>query len=245
MAGLSRRNLRHLRPAVERERGGPLDDGRSCLSARRGEQSVPSDDRLGRHRRRDRRLAGLLEREHRHLCRACEWERDGRVDAGRRAICAAADAQTSCMIAADGSGERSSRGGDNRSGNTDIYAQRVNAGGAVQWTADGVVIRAAANIQYYPGLISNGSGGAFITWQDYRSGTSPRHLCPGGEWRRCCAVDSGRDRRPHGEVQPVLPGHVPTPRGNDHHLAGPPRGRLRRALCPAVERERGRSMDDG
>jgi hypothetical protein len=89
------------------------------------------------------------------------------------AICAAADAQTSCQLAADGSGGAIVAWRDNRSGNTDIYAQRVNAIGAVQWTADGVVVCAAANIQYYPGLISDGSGGAFITWQDYRGGSFP------------------------------------------------------------------------
>jgi hypothetical protein len=89
------------------------------------------------------------------------------------AICAATDAQTACQIAADGSGGAVVTWRDNRSGNTDIYAQRVNAGGEVQWTADGVPVCAAENIQYYPGLISNGSGGAFITWMDYRGGTYP------------------------------------------------------------------------
>jgi hypothetical protein len=89
------------------------------------------------------------------------------------AVCAAADAQTSCQLTEDGSGGAIVAWRDNRSGNTDIYAQRVNAGGEVQWTADGVVVCAAENIQYYPGLISNGSGGAFVTWQDYRGGTYP------------------------------------------------------------------------
>jgi hypothetical protein len=101
------------------------------------------------------------------------------------AVCAAADAQTSCQIAADGFGGAIVTWRDNRSGNTDIYAQRVNAGGDVQWTEDGVAVCTAENIQYYPMLISDGSGGAFITWQDYRGGTYPdiyaQAMSAGGE----------------------------------------------------------------
>lgn len=59
---------------------------------------------------------------------------------------------------------------DYRSGNYDIYAQRVNASGVVQWTANGVAICTAANVQQYPQLVSDGSGGAIIVWEDFRSG---------------------------------------------------------------------------
>ncbi len=89
------------------------------------------------------------------------------------AVCAAADAQTSCQIAADGAGGAIVAWRDNRSGNTDIYAQKVNASGGALWAADGIVVCAATNIQYYPGLVSDGFGGAFITWQDYRAITYP------------------------------------------------------------------------
>ena len=57
----------------------------------------------------------------------------------------------------------------NGSSNTDIYAQRINTAGAVQWTADGVAISAATNNQNFPQLITDGAGGAIITWQDQRS----------------------------------------------------------------------------
>jgi hypothetical protein len=51
----------------------------------------------------------------------------------------------------------------------DIYAQRVNASGAVQWTTDGVPVCAAAFSQYEPQITSDGRGGAIITWYDYRN----------------------------------------------------------------------------
>jgi hypothetical protein len=56
---------------------------------------------------------------------------------------------------------------DTRSGlaNADIYAQRVNAAGAVQWAANGVVICAATGNQEYPMITSDGAGGAIIAWQ--------------------------------------------------------------------------------
>jgi len=57
-------------------------------------------------------------------------------------------------------------GGARAQSNTDIYAQRINAGGIVQWTAEGVAICTAINNQIYPSMVSDGNGGAFITWQD-------------------------------------------------------------------------------
>ena len=51
----------------------------------------------------------------------------------------------------------------------DIYAQRVNATGIVQWTANGVPVCTAANSQYGPQIIPDGKNGAIITWYDYRN----------------------------------------------------------------------------
>ena len=95
-----------------------------------------------------------------------QWTADG------VAISTAADNQVGPQLISDGSGGAIITWQDDRSGNCDIYAQRVNSAGAVQWTADGVAISTAANNQQSPQLISDGSGGAIITWQDYRSGTS-------------------------------------------------------------------------
>lgn len=56
---------------------------------------------------------------------------------------------------------------------TDIYAQRVNADGDMLWVADGVAVAATDEYQAEAALIQDGSGGAFVTWEDfYRGGTS-------------------------------------------------------------------------
>ncbi|MCX5991740.1 MAG: YDG domain-containing protein [Chloroflexi bacterium] len=86
------------------------------------------------------------------------------------AICTALGNQEFIDLISDGSGGAIITWMDWRSGNIDIYAQRVNSSGAVQWTANGVPICTALNDQWYPQLISDGSGGAIITWMDPRSG---------------------------------------------------------------------------
>ena len=73
-------------------------------------------------------------------------------------------------ITSDGAGGAIVTWEDSRSGNYDIYAQRVNASGAVQWTADGVALCTATGSQWAPTITSDGAGGAIVTWQDYRSG---------------------------------------------------------------------------
>jgi len=52
----------------------------------------------------------------------------------------------------------------------DIYAQRINSAGVPMWTANGVPICTAASYQYYPEVVSDGAGGAIITWFDGRNG---------------------------------------------------------------------------
>lgn len=73
-------------------------------------------------------------------------------------------------IVSDGSGGAIVAWQDKRNGSYDIYAQRINAAGAVQWTANGIVISNAANDQTTPIVIADGSGGAIVTWEDKRSG---------------------------------------------------------------------------
>ncbi len=85
---------------------------------------------------------------------------------------AAANDANEPQIAADGSGGAIITWPDYRSGKWDIYAQRVDASGTPLWTADGVGVRtAAANSAANPQIASDGSGGAIVTWEDYRSGS--------------------------------------------------------------------------
>ena len=117
---------------------------------------------------------------------------DGAVDAAwpsnGRALCTAAGNQYSPMIVADGAGGAIVTWYDYRNGseNPDIFAQHVLAGGAVDpaWPADGRALCTAANYQQHPTLVADGSGGAIVTWFDYRSGTNhdiyAQHVLAGG-----------------------------------------------------------------
>jgi len=89
------------------------------------------------------------------------------------AVCTATSSQYSPQVVSDGSGGAIITWYDYRSGsNYDIYAQRVNSSGFVQWTPDGVAVCTATSSQYSPQVVSDGSGGAIITWYDYRSGSN-------------------------------------------------------------------------
>ncbi|NOS85862.1 MAG: T9SS type A sorting domain-containing protein [Ignavibacteria bacterium] len=79
-------------------------------------------------------------------------------------------AQTDPMIVSDGLGGAIISWTDYRTGTTaDIYAQRVNSTGAVQWTATGVIICTASGDQIFSQLTSDGNNGAYITWEDHRN----------------------------------------------------------------------------
>ena len=58
---------------------------------------------------------------------------------------------------------------DHRSGNLDIYAQRVSAGGAALWAATSVAVSTDGESQEEPEICSDGAGGAIIAWQDERA----------------------------------------------------------------------------
>jgi hypothetical protein len=87
-------------------------------------------------------------------------------------ICTVASHHESPQLVGDGSGGAIITWQDYRGGTSDIYAQRVDANGDTLWAADGVAICTAANSQYSPQLISDGFGGAVITWHDYRGGSN-------------------------------------------------------------------------
>lgn len=58
--------------------------------------------------------------------------------------------------------------------NGDIYAQRVDVAGVLQWTTGGVPVSTAPGPQFWPGIVSNGAGGAIVTWNDVRVADSYR-----------------------------------------------------------------------
>ncbi len=89
-------------------------------------------------------------------------------------ISTAANLQSVAQIISDGTGGAIITWADYRniSTSSDIYAQRINGAGAAQWTANGVPISIAGEQQRSPEITTDGSGGAIITWQDYRSGSN-------------------------------------------------------------------------
>lgn len=55
---------------------------------------------------------------------------------------------------------------DKRSGNYDIYAQKVNRQGVLQWTSTGVVLCNLPYDQINPNICTDESNGAIVVWQD-------------------------------------------------------------------------------
>lgn len=96
------------------------------------------------------------------------WPLDGRV------LCGAANEQSTPTIVPDGAGGAIVSWQDARGGPMDIYAQRVLASGAVDpaWPLDGRALCTAADPQYLPRAVTDGAGGAIVTWYDFRGGST-------------------------------------------------------------------------
>lgn len=87
------------------------------------------------------------------------------------ALCTEAAYQVNPAIARDGTGGAIVAWSDARptTGGTDIFAQRVNAAGVLQWTANGVnVSNQPASVEQTVRLIDDGVGGAIAGWEDSR-----------------------------------------------------------------------------
>lgn len=92
-----------------------------------------------------------------------EWDPNG--------VCICNEISVYPEIVADGSGGAIVVWQDYRSGsNLDIYAQRVNSSGILQWEVNGICICSATGNQSNHKIIPDGSGGAIITWDDERDG---------------------------------------------------------------------------
>jgi hypothetical protein len=86
-------------------------------------------------------------------------------------LCTAASYQSFQVITSDGAGGAIVAWQDSRNGNPDVYAQRVDASGGVQWVSDGVAVCTAGGDQAFPRITSDGAGGAIIVWSDFSGGS--------------------------------------------------------------------------
>jgi hypothetical protein len=93
-------------------------------------------------------------------------------DAGGLPVCTAASFQTNPVLTPDGAGGVIVAWTDWRNGHLDIYAQRIDGEGAVQWATNGVAVYTGAETQSAPTIASDGAGGAIIAWEDFRSTTT-------------------------------------------------------------------------
>jgi hypothetical protein len=92
-------------------------------------------------------------------------------------VCLAAGDQERPEITSDGAGGAIIVWQDGRGASTQIYAQRIDSSGVLRWTTNGIVICTGENSNS-PKLVSDGAGGAMITWSDRRGGSWPNaYVC--------------------------------------------------------------------
>jgi hypothetical protein len=75
---------------------------------------------------------------------------------------------SSPQICSDGNGGAIIIWEDERGADVDIYAQRVNSSGEIQWSENGVAVCTETDEQANTQICSDGSGGAILTWEDDR-----------------------------------------------------------------------------
>ena len=78
--------------------------------------------------------------------------------------------QQNPRIVADGTGSIIITWQDDRKhDDSDIFIQKINATGNIQWTPNGTAISTVDRNQKYPEIVSDDKGGAIVTWTDFRN----------------------------------------------------------------------------
>ena len=86
--------------------------------------------------------------------------------------CASPHVQTGVRSVSDGAGGAIVTWADRRSGNGDVYAQRLSQAGEPMWGSDGNPVCIVRGDQVPLAAVSDGAGGIIIVWHDYRCGSS-------------------------------------------------------------------------
>ena len=94
-----------------------------------------------------------------------QWDDNGTL------ICDENNSQLDPQLVSDGAGGAIVTWQDSRFGVNDIYAQKVNSGGSVQWDTHWTLVCNATGRQFSPQIVNDGMGGAIITWHDERVAT--------------------------------------------------------------------------
>lgn len=92
-------------------------------------------------------------------------------------VCNASGTQWKPVIVKSGSGGAIVAWEDWRGAGPDVYAQKLDANGAAQWSVNGVFASGASSAdtlgtQQTPRIASDGQGGAYVCWDDSRRGPS-------------------------------------------------------------------------
>ncbi len=95
-----------------------------------------------------------------------EWAANGVV------VADATGNQNSPQVVSDGAGGAIAFFQDNRVSGVELYAQRINGDGVVQWTADGIAIATQANSQNAQTIVADGAGNYYLAWSDGRIANS-------------------------------------------------------------------------
>src|SRR2546422_2822483 len=71
-------------------------------------------------------------------------------------------------------------------GSSDIYAQKVNSAGVIQWSGAGAAIATTTDNETLPALVSDGAGGAMIAWVTSAGGVRVQRFNSSGaaQWSR-------------------------------------------------------------
>jgi hypothetical protein len=87
-------------------------------------------------------------------------------DAGGEIVCALATAWSDFEVIPDGSGGAIVTWVKEHDSDYSIYAQRIDGNGDVIWGADGIVVADMTGTPGGPKIVSDGAGGAIISWMN-------------------------------------------------------------------------------